>query len=248
MFPDIQGYTRSKSMWSGRTTYYRGGSGNPNADALAALFTLDTSGGRLISMIILTPFFTIFSALWGVDLMGSRGGVIFGILGLLAGLLLGYFLAQRFTQFLGLVIVGGITWITLYVVWSMLVHFWYADDSSYPSAKLIRQDVMGDVLDCRQVESQWRGIRLLELNRNRLDTQHFICQNPSLVRMDQALNTAFASLDRVPKQRREDTQRTLSTFSTEIYRCQNPQTKDRCVREAYDSLFGIIDMALHPPV
>ena len=243
MRPDIEGYTRFKNMWTGRTTYYRGGSGNPNADALAALFTLDTASGRLVSMVILTPFVTIFSALWGSDLMGSRGGVIFGVLGLIVGLLLGYVLAQRFTQFLGLAIVGSVVWFVVVVVWSMLVHIWYTDDPTYPSAKLIRQDVMGEVLDCNKVQSDWKGMRLFELNHDRLDTLHYICQQPNLVRLEQQLNAAFAGLDQVGKKKREDVQSTLNTYRPDLFRCKSPTDKERCIREAYVSLFEIIHTA-----
>lgn len=248
MLPNIEGYTRSKSIWTGRTTYYRGGSGNPGADALGALFTLDTAGGRIVSMTILTPFLTIFSALWGSGLMGSRGGVIFGVLGFVAGLVLGFVLAQRFTQFLGLVIVGVMTWLVVYVIWSMLVHFWHADDPSYPSARLIRKDVMGEVLDCSQVDAARKGFHLFGFGRARLDTQHYICQRPELLRLEQQLNAAFAGLDQVEKRRREGAQGTLNTFRPLVFQCQSPDTRTSCIREAYDSLFGIIRMAEHPPV
>ncbi len=66
MLPNIQGYTRVVNFFTGRTTYYRGGSGHPMIDAFCALFTMDQEGGRLISMIIITPFTAIFGSLWGV--------------------------------------------------------------------------------------------------------------------------------------------------------------------------------------
>jgi hypothetical protein len=243
MFPNVEGYTRFKNIWTGRTTYYRGGSGNPNADALGALFTMDQAGGRLISMIILTPFFTIFSALWGAEKMGSRGGVIFGVIGLIAGLVLGYFLAQRFTQFLGTVIVLAILWFAVAVVWSILVHFWYADDPTYPSAKDIRADVMGEVLDCNKIEQSWNGVRIFELNHDHLDTKRYICQNSDLVRLDMDLNAAFRELNSVDKRRREGAQSTLNTFRPLIFHCKAEASKERCIREGYDNMFGIIRSA-----
>lgn len=244
MFPNVEGYTRFKSPWTGRTTYYRGGSGNPNADALGALFTMDQAGGRLISMIILAPFFTIFSALWGAEKMGARGGVIFGVIGLIAGLMLGYILAHRFTQFLGTVIVLAILSFAVFFIWSMLVHFWYADDPTYPSARDIRADVMGEVLDCNKVEKAWNGVRLFELNRDYLNTQHFICQNPSLVRLEMDLNAAFGQLNAVEKHRREGAHSTLNNFRWVIFRCKGEERKEQCIREGYDTMFGIIRNAI----
>ena len=244
MFPDIEGYTRTKSMWTGRTTYYRGGSGNPNADALSALFTLDTSGGRLISMIILSPLFTIFAADWGNGMLGSRGGVIFAGIGFVAGILLGYFLAQRFTQLLGAAIIGGIAWFSLYVIWCVLVQFWYADDPSYPSAKQIRQEVMGEKLNCQKVESQWNGLRIFELNRSHLDTHFVICQNAELLQLDQQLNSVFTNLDRLSKHNRENTESTLKAFRHEMYLCTNTPTQVACIRNSYQSLMAIIGSSM----
>jgi hypothetical protein len=178
--------------------------------------------------------------------MGSRGGVIFGVIGLIAGLVLGYVLAQRFTQFLGTVIVLAILWFAVAVVWSILVHFWYADDPSYPSTRVIRADVMGEVLDCAKVESAWNGIRLFELNHDHLDTRHFICQNPDLVRLEMDLNAEIGQLKSLSKSRREGVQRTLNTFRPEIFNCKAGEDKERCVRSAYDTMFGIIHSAVHP--
>ena len=124
MPPNIEGYTRYKHPLTGRTTYYRGGSGNPTFDAFEALFTADRLSGRLVSMIILTPQFTIHSAQWGFDLLGSRGGVIFGVTGFFLGLAVGYVLAERFLRFLGYTIIVGVVSLTLYIVFSMLAQYW----------------------------------------------------------------------------------------------------------------------------
>ena len=246
MLPNIQGYTRVVNFFTGRTTYYRGGSGHPMIDAFCALFTMDQEGGRLISMIIITPFTAIFGSLWGVDLMGSRGGVIFGVLGCVVGLILGFVLAQRFTQFLGFVIVGTILWLVMYVIGSMLVNFWHADDPTYPSAILIRQDVMGDELNCKKVDSQWSSIRFFELNKQVLNTQHFVCHNENLLQLDKNLNAAFDKLNHLDKQRREAVQSTLNTFRRQMFKCMNENTKEACIRESYNDLSGIINSALHP--
>lgn len=245
MFPNVEGHTRFKNPWTGRTTYYRGGSGNPNADAFGALFTLDQAGGRLISMIILSPFLTIFSALWGAEKMGSRGGVIFGVIGLIAGLVLGYVLAQRFTQLLGAAIIAAVVWFAVAVMWSILVRFWYLDDQSYPSPRVIRADVMGEVLDCAKVESAWSGLRLFELNRDHLDTRHFICQNPDLVRLEMGLNAEIGRLNSLSKNRREGVQSTLNTFRPEVFNCKAGVGKEWCIRAAYDTMFGIIHSAIN---
>jgi hypothetical protein len=244
MFPNVEGYTRFKNIWTGRTTYYRGGSGNPTVDALVALFTMDQASGRLISMIILTPFFTIFSALWGLEKMGSRGGVIFGVIGLIVGMVLGYILAQRFTQLLGTVIAVAVLWFATAVIWSILAQFWYADDPSYPSASVIRADVMSEPLDCAKVESAWKGMRVFELNRDHLDTRHFICQNPDLIRLEMDLNSEIGHLQSLSKSQRQGVQSTLNTFRPVAFNCSAGAGKEQCVREAYDTMFGIIRSAV----
>lgn len=235
-FPDIQGYTRVKSMFTGRTTYYRGGSGNPNMDGFLALFTADEAVGRLLSPIILTPFMAIFMATWGSNYWGSRGGVVCALLGVLIGVVGGYMLAHRFLRFLGWAIVLSVTTFSMYVVWTILVSFWYADDPTYPSARLVRENVMGDGIKCGDWGKGWNSSRSYISKEDRLETEHYICGQPDLISRELEVKGLIESLDKYDRKTRELIEDSLTFSRDDLYSCLHADNRDRCIREAYKDM------------